>query len=147
MPRAQKLYDAVREEAATIANVHFHGPIPYAQISQFYERARICVSTSDIEGFPNSYLQAWAHGTPVVAFLDPDRLLARNGLGRAATSIEELCAGIQALTTDPHEWQGASLRSAQYIDSRFSAARMVAPYIEALSELRAPPAPASASTD
>jgi glycosyltransferase involved in cell wall biosynthesis len=144
MPRAQRLYDAVRGEALTIANVRFHGPVPYHEVGQFYERARVYVSTSDTEGFPNSYLQAWAHGTPVVAFLDPDRLLARHGLGRAPTSVEEMCTCIQALIADPHQWRATSLRSAQFMDSRFSEARMVAPYLQALSDLRALTAPANA---
>ncbi len=136
MPRAQKLYDAVRSEAQTIPNVHFHGPVPYHEIGRYYERARVYVSTSNVEGFPNSYLQAWAHGTPVVAFLDPDHLVARYGLGCAPTSVEEMCTCIQGMMADPRQWQAASLRSGQFMDSRFSESSMVAAYLEALSDLR-----------
>jgi glycosyltransferase involved in cell wall biosynthesis len=135
MPRAEKLYDAVRSEALTLPNVRFHGLVPYHEIAQFYERARVYVSTSDVEGFPNSYLQAWAHGTPVVAFLDPDQLVARNGLGCAPTSVEEMCTCIQGLMADPHQWQAASVRSGQFMDSRFSESSMVAAYLEALADL------------
>jgi hypothetical protein len=55
-----------------------------------------------------------------------------------------MCTCIQALITDPGHWRAASVRSAQFMDSRFSEARMVAPYMEALSDLRALPAPANA---
>lgn len=136
MPRAEKLYESVRTEALTIPNVHFHGPVPYQRIGEYYERARIYVSTSNVEGFPNSYLQAWAHGTPVVAFLDPDQLVARHGLGRAATSVEDMCAGIQALLADPLQWHAASQRSGQFMDSRFSESAMIAAYLDALSDVR-----------
>jgi len=136
MPRAEKLYEAVRSEALAIPNLHFHGPVPYHQIGHYYERARVYVSTSNVEGFPNSYLQAWAHGTPVVAFLDPDQLVARYGLGCAPGSVGEMCACIQELMADQHQWQAASLRSGQFMDNRFSETTMVAGYLEALSDLR-----------
>jgi len=144
MPRAEKLYEAVRSEALTIPNVHFHGAVPYHHIGQYYERARVYVSTSNVEGFPNSYLQAWAHGTPVVAFLDPDQLVTRHGLGCAPTTVEEMCACIQAMVTDAHQWQAASLRSGQFMDSRFSESGMIAAYLEALSDLRPGPPPVTA---
>ena len=46
----------------------FHGAVPYRDAGALYSRARVLVNTSDVEGFPNTYLQAWASGTPVVAF-------------------------------------------------------------------------------
>ncbi len=135
MPGSEALYEQVRAQALTVPNVRFHGPVPYHDVGEFYERARVFVGTSEIEGFPNTYLQAWARGTPVVAFLDPDRLIARNGMGRAVTSVSELCEAIVKMTGDPRAWETASQRSREYMDSRFNAARMTAPYVEALSDV------------
>ena len=134
MPGSETLYESVRAQALELPNVRFHGPVPYHAVGEFYERARVFVSTSEMEGFPNTYLQAWARGTPVVAFLDPEQLIALNGMGRAVTTVSELCAGIVALQ-DARLWEAASQRSREYIDNRFNVKRMTAPYAEALSDL------------
>ena len=83
MPGADNLFEEVCVTARALPNVHFHGPLPYHETCEFYERARVLAGTSEMEGFPNTYLQAWARGTPVVAFLDPEQLLTRNAMGRA----------------------------------------------------------------
>jgi len=133
MPGADHLFEEVCATARALPNVHFHGPLPYHETCEFYERARVLAGTSEMEGFPNTYLQAWARGTPVVAFLDPEQLLTRNAMGRAVASLEGMCAAIAALSRDPHAWQAASLRSRQYMDTRFNETRMVAPYVAALA--------------
>ena len=135
MPGAESFYTAVREEARQIANVRFHGPVPYHEIGKFFESSRVLVGTSEIEGFPNSYLQAWARGTPVTAFLDPEQLIARNGMGRAVSTVSELCEAIVTLSSDARAWEAASQRSQEYMDKRFNLVRMIAPYAEAVAEL------------
>jgi glycosyltransferase involved in cell wall biosynthesis len=135
MPGAEGFYESVRTEASQLANVHFHGAVSYHEVGEFYERARVFVGTSAIEGFPNTYLQAWSRGTPVVAFLDPEQLIARNGTGRAVADVAQMCAAIVTLSSDPREWEAASLRSREYMDNRFNEARMVSPYVEALSSI------------
>jgi glycosyltransferase involved in cell wall biosynthesis len=142
MPGSESLYAAVRAQAAKLANVRFHGPVPYYEVGEFYERARVFVGTSEIEGFPNTYLQAWSRGTPVVAFLDPEQLIARNGMGRAVTRVSELCEAIATLNGDARAWEAASLRSREYMDNRFNLTRMTAPYVEALSDVMGGPRPA-----
>ena len=141
---AESVYESVREAAARIPNVRFHGPVPYHDVGEFYERARVFVGTSEIEGFPNTYLQAWARGTPVVAFLDPEDLIARNGMGRAITSVAQMCEEIVTLSGDRSAWETASQHSREYMDNRFNVTRMTAPYIEALSNLYERAAPVRA---
>src|SRR3569833_1145281 len=145
MPGSESLYEKVRDAAMQMPNVRFHGPIPYQEVGEFYERARVFAGTSEIEGFPNTYLQAWARGTPVVAFLDPEQLIARNGMGRAVTSVAQMCEAIVALSDDRNAWEIASQSSRAYMDNRYPLTRMTAPYIEALSNLYERAAPVRAN--
>lgn len=133
MPGSERLFDAVRGEAEALGNVTFHGAVPYLEARSLYERARLFVSTSDIEGFPNTYLQAWSHGTPVVAFLDPDGLLERYAMGRAARTVEDMCAAIAALSHDEARWRQASAHAAEYMQQHRDEGTVLGPYIAALA--------------
>lgn len=135
LPRVEALFESVRREAVALPNVHFHGHVPFAEVRALYERARVLVGTSEIEGFPNTYLQAWAHGAPVVAFLDPDRLVANHGLGSVVSSPDELQAAVAALLADPAHWRRVSERCRRYVDARFEEAAIVAPYVAELTGL------------
>lgn len=137
MPGAERLYESTRREAAGLRNVTFQGAVPYHEARALYERARILVGTSEVEGFPNTYLQAWAHGTPVVAFLDPDGLLRRHAMGRAVASVEEMCAGLVALTEDHGQWEAASARARDCVEQLWPEEKVLAPYLAALTEMQA----------
>ena len=137
---SESLFETVRREATAEPNIHFHGHVPFAQVRGLYERARVLVGTSEIEGFPNTYLQAWAHGAPVVAFLDPDRLIAHHGLGTVVTTLDEMHAAVAALLGNPEAWSSLSERCRGYVDARFDEATMVAPYVARFTSLL-PPVP------
>jgi glycosyltransferase involved in cell wall biosynthesis len=146
MPGAQRLYREVRLRAASLPNVTFHGFVPQHQVGGYFERARIFVSTSEIEGFPNTYLQAWSHGTPVVAFLEPERLLSRDGLGCLVDSAEALHGAITRLCGDSRAWEVTSARARRYMEGRGDEKATLSAYVEALSGLlHASPAGGSAA--
>src|SRR5262245_12573512 len=81
MPDESALGRCIQHAARVYPNVSFHGRMPYAATNRLYDRARLLVSTSEVEGFPNAYLQAWVRGVPVVTLIDPDRIIEREGLG------------------------------------------------------------------
>lgn len=146
MPGAQALYDEVRQRAASLPNVTFHGFVPQHEVGGYFERALVFVSTSEIEGFPNTYLQAWSRGTPVVAFLDPERLLTQKRLGTLVSGAEELQEAIARLSGNPREWEQASARGRRYIEERGGESELVSAYVAALSSLlHAPPIAAISS--
>jgi len=128
----EALYAAVQSQAAALPNVRFHGRVPYHDAAALYERARVFVNTSDIEGFPNAYLQAWRHGTPTVAFFDPDDVVRRQGLGCAVQGLDELADAAQRLATDAAAWGAAHGRCLRFMDARYGDEQVLGPYIEAL---------------
>jgi glycosyltransferase involved in cell wall biosynthesis len=132
VPGDHAFYEATKAQMQQRANLVFHGAVPYSAVNRFYGRARVLVNVSDIEGFPNSYLQAWTRGTPVAAYFDPDAMISRNRLGAAAKSYEALREAVAALATDEYSWQAASARCRALMAARFDANAVLQPYLRAL---------------
>lgn len=107
----EDLVERVREMAAELPNVEILGFVPFAEMDQYYARASALLCTSTIEGFPNTFLQAWEHSTPVVSTLDPDGVLAENGIGVACKDVEELVAGVQRACGPEGAQMGARARA------------------------------------
>jgi glycosyltransferase involved in cell wall biosynthesis len=132
-PRAEQLYAQVEQAARAIPNLAFRGPVAYHDVGPLFERARVLVNTSDVEGFPNTYLQAWARGVPVVAFFDPDGVIARERLGVAVRTVEEMRAALRRLAGDENEWRAASERCLRYMAREYSDDRILRPYLDAFA--------------
>jgi glycosyltransferase involved in cell wall biosynthesis len=129
------LFDETRQKASALPNVMFHGQIPYHEVNDYFANALVFMNTSDIEGFPNSYLQAWSRGTPVVAFFDPDGLIAREGLGVAVRNMEEMRRAVQELTTNRERWLAMSARCVAFMRREFNEDRILAPYLDTFRRL------------
>lgn len=128
----EALFEQIQSAARKIPNLVFHGAVPYQEVNAFYDRAKLFVNTSDSEGFPNSYLQAWRSGTPTLVFFDPDRIIGKNQLGLQAADIAGMAAEISALLTNPERWHLASARCRKFMHSRYSEDQVMAPYVGAL---------------
>jgi glycosyltransferase involved in cell wall biosynthesis len=131
-PGSEPLFDQTKQLASDVGNLGFMGAMPYRATNEVYDRARVFVNTSEIEGFPNSFLQAWMRGIPVVSFFDPDGVIAREGLGRSVSNVEEMAAAIATFASDAQQWQQTSARCRAYMASRFDQDRILAPYLDAL---------------
>jgi glycosyltransferase involved in cell wall biosynthesis len=128
----RELFDEVEGRARAAPNVTFDGPLAYDDAAALYGRARVFVNTSDMEGFPNTYLQAWASGTPVVAFFDPDGLIAGHGLGIAVRSREEMIAAVRTLSQDEAAWNAARARCLVFIEQRYGEDVVLQQYLRVL---------------
>jgi glycosyltransferase involved in cell wall biosynthesis len=126
----EKLYEHIRQQAVAIPNLIFHGRIPYHEIGTKYGRARVLVNTSDTEGFPNSYLQAWIRGSPVVAFFDPDAVIRREDLGAAVSSPEQMANAITELLSNQNTWLETSTRCKAYMARAYDEDRILGPYLQ-----------------
>ncbi len=106
--------DRICARARTLGNVTLHGPAVRERVSEFYRKARVMCCTSDYEGFPNTFLEAWSHGLPLVSTFDPDHLIANHHMGCVATDQQGLASGIRVLLNDSRQWQEASQAARHY---------------------------------
>lgn len=141
-PGHAALHAQVAEAAAALPNLAFLGRVPYHEVAGLFERARVVLNTSDVEGFPNTYLQAWRHGSPVVAFFDPDRLVASLGLGATVSGLEAMAGALERLAGSAPDWAAASARCLRFMDDRHAEDQVLAPYLQALAPSHGDPRPA-----
>ncbi len=95
----RELSREIYSKAQSRDNVRFEGFVPFAEIDRYFVAADVFLNTSVEEGFPNTFLQAWAYETPVASLtVDPDDIITSNDLGTVAGgSIERLVDQLELL--------------------------------------------------
>jgi glycosyltransferase involved in cell wall biosynthesis len=88
-------FDAIQARAASLPNVAFKGFVPPDQVDRLFDSADVFVNTSIHEGFPNTFLQSWSRGIPVVTYFDPDNLVRDNRLGYTISSVNAAADAIR----------------------------------------------------
>lgn len=111
------IYEMIEKEARTIPNLDFVGFVPYHKIQQYYKNAAIFVNTSQVEGFPNTFLESWVSGTPVVSLnVDPDEVICMYKLGFHSKTIEQLILDVQMLFSNEDLRKVMAMNAKKYIE-------------------------------
>ena len=129
------LYQAVEAAAKTVPNLQVLGFQPLPEVEKHFDCARVLVSTSEMEGFPNVFLQAMRRGIPIVSFVDPDGIISANSdLGTIVDSEAGLESAVRELGQPPLS-PAAPIQD--YFSRRFGPDSMVDRYRSLLEQLRA----------
>ena len=105
---------SVARRAELIPNVRMLGTVARADIPQVYCNASLLCCTSEYEGFPNTFLEAWSNGLPIVSTFDPDGVIMGRGLGRIGRDAESLVVCIRELLADSAGHATISARAREY---------------------------------
>jgi hypothetical protein len=139
---ASRRYQEIKAAAQRIPNLEFLGSVASAEIDRWFRGAALYVNTSIREGFPNTYLQAFQQGCPVVAInIDPDGILESKGIGFCLDNTQahlgrtpaELAGELAALVERVYSMSGQShelsLACKEYI-AKTHAPEVVIPLLE-----------------
>lgn len=132
LPGSEDYFRAVTDAAKSVPNLTCPGAVPYTDVGTMFSRARIFLNTSQIEGFPNTFLQAWVRGVPVVAFFDPDSLIKQRQLGHTATDLEDMVHAIIRLLADHDDRDRIGERARAYAIAQFGPKHIAGRYLEML---------------
>jgi hypothetical protein len=87
-----------------------------------YRQARLLLCTSESEGFPNVFLEAWLCARPVLTSVDPDDVVATFQLGQVATDYAAMRQRLGALYAQRAMWEAAGRRGRDYVQQHHGTA-------------------------
>jgi glycosyltransferase involved in cell wall biosynthesis len=130
---------AERIEAAAerLPNLELLPPRRRSELLEEMGNAVAVVKTSRVEGMPNTFLEAWARGVPVLSLnVDPDAKIASNDIGVAADgSMERLIDAAASLWRDPELRTATGERARRFIRDVHSPEAVADRWVALLEEL------------
>jgi glycosyltransferase involved in cell wall biosynthesis len=126
----------VAEQCERMPNVVLHGAVAHDRIDEHYRRSAVLLCTSDFEGFPNTFLEAWRRGVPVVTTWDAARIVRDNTLGVHSESIAELGHRTMKLLGNVDSWNEYRCRVRQYYLKNHTVERAVDQYEDIFAGMR-----------
>ena len=77
--KTRKIYEQLR----MMKNVELKGRLRHEETIKLIGNAKALINTSNFEGFPNIFLEAWAQGVPVISLkVNPGNVIENYGLGK-----------------------------------------------------------------
>ncbi|MBN1234283.1 MAG: glycosyltransferase family 4 protein [Candidatus Coatesbacteria bacterium] len=111
----------VKEEANRISNLKDYGEVTYRQSNSLIDNCLVLLSTSEYEGYPNIFKEAWLCGKPVVS-MSPIRftMIEKERLGALTETIEETLIALKELIENKDIYNDVSRRAKIFSEKEFS---------------------------
>lgn len=103
-------FAAAQQQAAALPNLTLTGHVPFDAVGRHFDGAAAFVNTSEYEGLPNTFVQAWLRGVPTLSFVRPES--APGECGTIAcdelNGAQGMAARLARLLQDGDAWRQAS---------------------------------------
>jgi len=100
-PAIGKYQAKLERQISTIKNLSYLGLQSMSDVDSVLSKAHLLVNTSLYEGFPNTFIQAWIRGVPVISLIvNPDNVLTTFNIGCHSRTIDKMIKDLLGLYTD-----------------------------------------------
>jgi len=111
------------QRANNMANVIYTGRVPPSEVHEYYQCAIALINTSiqDKEGFPNTFLESWRYGTPVLSLdIDLIRFLNNDEItGYSHGQFETLVSLAKEFASSINKRQEAGISSHKIYNQKY----------------------------
>lgn len=135
-PDAQAYFEAIAQQARGVPNLVMTGHVPYREVGAWFDGASLSVNTSDYEGLPNTFMQAWLRGIPTLSFVRPESAPGETGT-LACDGIDQMARRTHDLLGDEQVWTQASAACLQHFRKHHTIDTAVRRYRDVFSGVQA----------
>ena len=128
-------FQKIERMAKDVKNINFMGFVPYSEIDQHFDSAKIFLNTSKHEGFPNTFLQAWSRGIPTVSLYDYVAQKPPEPISIAVENESEVVQTVKNLMSDPSKRKEKGEHCKKYFETHHSVSKSVAAYSDIFRSL------------
>jgi len=130
--------EQIMTQLRSLPNVDYRGHVAPQQALKIIGDASLFLSTSDGEGFPSVFLEAWGAGTPVVSLqIDPDHKIRDCGLGMVTETVEGTIEAVGSLMKSSEQRQDMGIQSRRHVGEVHSPAAAVRAFETAIASVSA----------
>lgn len=98
------IYDECVKLGEKTQNADFLGGLPFGETNDWFAGSKVLLCTSEYEGFPNTFLQAWSNNVPVLSTVDPSDIIKEHRLGRICHQPSEFVSRLKEVL-EPQEYE------------------------------------------
>ncbi|MFV0337419.1 MAG: glycosyltransferase family 4 protein [Chthoniobacterales bacterium] len=129
-----ELFASIEARAKTLSNVTFLERVPYHEVQDHYDRARLFVNTSDWEGWPNSFIQAGQGYCGILSLsVKPDTLFEDYALGELCQNdTERLKNAAQTFLPSKEKTDALGREARRFVDELHNNSRETDRFLQGL---------------
>jgi glycosyltransferase involved in cell wall biosynthesis len=131
---AQAYFDGIAHQARGLSNLTMTGHVPFRDVGLAFDEASVCLNTSDYEGLPNTFMQAWLRGIPTLSFVRPESAPGVSGT-LACDDLDHMALRLDRLTRDRAAWSAASQACRRHFQDHHTMDVAVARYLEVFDQV------------
>ena len=114
-------FKALHERIQQLPNLDYLGELPLERVNELMAQSHVLVNTSHLEGFSNTFIQAWLRNTVVVSMnADIDGALSQQGLGYLAGGFDELRDRLMLLLRNRPELEETARKARSYAVAHYT---------------------------
>jgi glycosyltransferase involved in cell wall biosynthesis len=133
--------ESIIGQLRSLPNIDYRGHVAPEQTVKVIGDASLLLSTSDGEGFPSVFLEAWAAGTPVVSIqIDPDHKIRNGELGVVADTVDGAVDAVCSLMASPRRRQDMGMNARRHVEETHSSVAAVRAFQSAVAGISGMPA-------
>jgi len=118
--RIDKGSENLPKELKEYANVEYLGVLTPSELKSLYQESFALLNTSIYEGFPETFIESWSVGTPVISLsFRLDDLLAEKGGVYARGSIQKMIEFMKQISADKNFFDGLSTSGGLLVKEKY----------------------------